>query len=72
MYILHRSHKQYSMIIDNLRMATKYSFHVKPRSTKPSGEKRISSGRADLGENELGPNGVFQGQTIVIPTKACL
>lgn len=58
------------MVIDNLRMSTKYSFHVKPRSIK-SGEKRIISGRADLGENELGPNGVFQGQTIVIPTKGC-
>lgn len=56
------------MIIKNLRMATKYSFHVKQQQ-KP-GEQKVT-GRADLGENELGPNGVFQGQTIIIPTKGC-
>lgn len=49
-------------------MATKYSFHVKQQQ-KP-GEQKVT-GRADLGENELGPNGVFQGQTIIIPTKGC-
>lgn len=54
------------MIIDNLRMATKYSFHVRAQNK----DQKIS-GRADLGENELGPNGKFQGQTIVIPTKGC-
>lgn len=34
-------------------------------------KRRGASGRADLGINEIGPNGVFLGQSIVIPTKGC-
>lgn len=40
------------------------------QQSKP-GEQKVS-GRADLGDNDIGPNGVFQGQTIVIPTKGCM
>lgn len=49
-------------------MATKYLFHVKLQG-KPGEQK--ASGRADLSDNEIGQNGVFQGETIVIPTKGC-
>lgn len=58
------------MVIDNLRMATKYSFHVKSQNKK-RGTQKIS-GRADLGINELGTNGIFQGQSIIVPTKGCM
>lgn len=49
-------------------MATKYLFHVKLQG-KPGEQK--ASGRAGLSDNEIGHNGVFQGETIVIPTKGC-
>lgn len=64
-----RATRQYSTVIGNLRMATKYLFHVKWQA-KAVGERR-TGGRADLGDNELGINGNFQGQTIIIPTKGC-
>uniref|UniRef100_A0A182PMB8 ZP domain-containing protein n=1 Tax=Anopheles epiroticus TaxID=199890 RepID=A0A182PMB8_9DIPT len=62
--------KQYSLLVKNLRMATKYSFHVKPQ-TKKSDQR--ASGRADEGEQEeqtgATTGGLNQGQTIIIPTK---
>lgn len=58
--------KQYSISIDNLRMATKYSFHVKA-SGKLGVQK--ATGRSDLGGNEL--NSDFEGERIVVPTKGC-
>uniref|UniRef100_A0A182JAS5 Uncharacterized protein n=1 Tax=Anopheles atroparvus TaxID=41427 RepID=A0A182JAS5_ANOAO len=58
--------KQYSLLVKNLRMATKYSFHVKPQ-TKRNDPQR-ASGRADEGEQGHG-EGNAHGQTIVIPTK---
>lgn len=63
-----RQSRQYSTVIGNLRMSTKYLFHVKLQG-KPGEQK--ASGRADLNDNEIGPNGIFQGETIVIPTKGC-
>lgn len=65
--------RHYSTTIDKLRMATKYLFHVKlqTRDAAPTELKRRTSGRADLGINELGANGAFLGQSIVIPTKGC-
>uniref|UniRef100_A0A182NE88 ZP domain-containing protein n=1 Tax=Anopheles dirus TaxID=7168 RepID=A0A182NE88_9DIPT len=71
----HKS-KQYTLLVKNLRMATKYSFHVKPQSNK--GDQRMS-GQAEQGE-KAGPNiaatvgtastaAFNQGQTIIIPTK---
>lgn len=63
-----RQSRQYSTVIGNLRMATKYLFHVKLHG-KPGEQK--ASGRADLSDNEIEQNGVFQGETIVIPTKGC-
>lgn len=58
--------KQYSIVIDNLRMATKYSFHVK--ASGKSGEQR-ATGRADFSGNEL--NSDLLGEKIVLPTKGC-
>lgn len=63
-----RASRQYSTVIGNLRMATKYLFHVKSQA---KAAERRTGGRADLGYNELGANGIFQGQTIIIPTKGC-
>lgn len=67
--IVHRDiSKQYSMTVKNLRMATKYSFHVKPQ-IKP-GDQKIS-GRSELNSDEFDGNSINLGQTIIIPTKGC-
>ncbi|XP_037903073.1 uncharacterized protein LOC119646633 [Hermetia illucens] len=58
--------KQFSTQIDNLRMATKYSFHIKPQLKH---KLQKISGRADSRDNEVEPESMFSGQTIVIPTK---
>ncbi|XP_055838272.1 uncharacterized protein LOC129906518 [Episyrphus balteatus] len=55
----------YTARVDNLRMATKYSFHIKPQLKK----KNLKiSGRSELLDNEV-ENDLFQGQSIIIPTK---
>lgn len=57
--------RHYTARVDNLRMATKYSFHIKPQLKK----KNLKiSGRSELLDNEI-ENDLFQGQSIVIPTK---
>lgn len=53
------------MIINNLRMATKYSFHVR-KQTKKSEQK---SARADFSDNRID---LIHGQTIILPTKGCM
>ncbi|XP_063702790.1 uncharacterized protein LOC134832629 [Culicoides brevitarsis] len=58
--------KQYSMMIDHLRMATKYSFHVKASGQN---QDQKPSARADLNGNILKDDSEIQGQTIIIPTK---
>uniref|UniRef100_A0A182W9U7 ZP domain-containing protein n=1 Tax=Anopheles minimus TaxID=112268 RepID=A0A182W9U7_9DIPT len=61
--------KQYSLLVKNLRMATKYSFHVKPQAKK---SEQRASGRADEGEEgdqNTATNALNHGQTIIIPTK---
>lgn len=58
--------KRYSILIDNLRMATKYSFHVK--ASGKAGEQK-ATGRADFSGNEL--NSDLFGERIVMPTKGC-
>lgn len=59
--------------VDNLRMATKYSFHIRPM---PKHKNMKVTGRSEIFENEIEgadflSNNVDQGQTIVIPTKGC-
>lgn len=64
-----RQKRQYSMVIDNLRMATKYTFHVKEQKAP---ESRGPSARADFSdENSLDDQASIRGQTIIIPTKGC-
>uniref|UniRef100_A0A182SJ25 ZP domain-containing protein n=1 Tax=Anopheles maculatus TaxID=74869 RepID=A0A182SJ25_9DIPT len=61
--------KQYSLLVKNLRMATKYSFHVKPQAKK---SEQRASGRADDGEESdqnTASTAINHGQTIIIPTK---
>ncbi|XP_055638703.1 uncharacterized protein LOC129776840 [Toxorhynchites rutilus septentrionalis] len=58
--------KTYTMTVNNLRMATKYSFHVKPQA-KPGDQK--ASGRSEDSEDEFDVNSINHGQTVVIPTK---
>lgn len=53
------------MEIGNLRMATKYSFHVKPYVKKTEQKSR------SVGDKEIETNSIEQGQTIIIPTKGC-
>ncbi|XP_055917677.1 uncharacterized protein LOC129949953 [Eupeodes corollae] len=55
----------YTARVDNLRMATKYSFHIRPQQKK---RNLKISGRSELLDNEV-ENDLFQGQSIVIPTK---
>ncbi|XP_055370879.1 uncharacterized protein LOC129605258 [Condylostylus longicornis] len=64
--ISNSSIKYYSTTIDNLRMATKYSFHIKPQI-----KRKIAkiTGRMGNMENEVEPESIFNGQTIVVPTK---
>lgn len=58
--------KMYSMIIDNLRMATKYSFHLR-KQNKMNGEQK-ASGR-NFNADDLNKNGI--AESIIIPTKGC-
>ncbi|XP_058056651.1 uncharacterized protein LOC131208025 [Anopheles bellator] len=58
--------KQYSLLVKNLRMATKYSFHVKPLAGAGA-QQRVEEPLAAAGPPE--GNEINQGQTIVIPTK---
>ncbi|XP_058826346.1 uncharacterized protein LOC131686163 isoform X2 [Topomyia yanbarensis] len=59
------SSKQYTMTVKNLRMATKYSFHVKPQAKR--GDQR-ATGRSEHSD-EFDENSINQGQTVIIPTK---
>ncbi|XP_053677506.1 uncharacterized protein LOC128727601 [Anopheles nili] len=54
-----RQNNMYSLLVKNLRMATKYSFHVQPLAMKSEHQTTRST---TLSRN--------QGQTIIIPTKA--
>ena len=59
--------------VDNLRMSTKYSFHI--RSADQRKNMKIT-GRSELFDNEIEgedflANNMAQGQTIIVPTKGC-
>ena len=66
-----REGREFSMVIDNLRMATKYSFHV--RQLSDGDEIRQPKGRGFSGEEEEeeGLGNDLKGETIIIPTKGC-
>ncbi|XP_017082548.2 uncharacterized protein LOC108115553 [Drosophila eugracilis] len=63
----------FAAAVDNLRMATKYSFHIRPAAQKrlQAGGTRSSNARAEFhDENEIESGaGHLPGQSIVIPTK---
>jgi len=65
----------FAAAIENLRMATKYSFHIRPAAQKRllAGGTRSSNARAEFhDENEIeSGGGHLPGQSIVIPTKGC-
>lgn len=59
--------------VDNLRMATKYSFHIR---SMPKHKNMKITGRSEIFDNEIEnddflSSNVDQGQTIIIPTKGC-
>ena len=58
--------------IDNLRMATKYSFHIRPQSRQRIQRIQGRSGSFDNEiENDILGGGSLAGHTIIIPTKGC-
>lgn len=61
--------RHYMARIDNLRMATKYSFHVRPqfrrRNLKIMGRSEIFHNGLEEDEADI------RGHTIIIPTKGC-
>nr|XP_036668600.1 uncharacterized protein LOC108011168 [Drosophila suzukii] len=63
----------FAAAIENLRMATKYSFHIRPAAQKRllAGGTRSSNARAEFhDDNEIESGaGHLPGQSIVIPTK---
>lgn len=61
-----RNGREYSMMIDNLRMATKYSFHV--RQIDEEEQQQPKGRRIDKWATE---NGLDRGEMIIIPTKGC-
>ncbi|TMW48803.1 hypothetical protein DOY81_006117 [Sarcophaga bullata] len=66
-----RQVRQYVAQVDNLRMSTKYSFHI--RSADQRKNMKIT-GRSELFDNEIEgedflANNMAQGQTIIVPTK---
>lgn len=72
----YRTGREYSMVIDNLRMATKYSFHVRQLSNAVAGKPKGREMDGDVEDEEeedkeLSANDIDKGQTIIIPTKGC-
>lgn len=63
-----RSGREFSLVIDNLRMATKYSFQVR-QIEGSSGQQKAKAREIDgeIPNNDLEK----KGQTIIIPTKGC-
>ncbi|XP_016994338.2 uncharacterized protein [Drosophila takahashii] len=65
--------QHFAAAVDNLRMATKYSFHIRPAAQKRllAGGTRSSNARSEFhDENEVeSGSGHLPGQSIVIPTK---
>ncbi|KAH8249273.1 hypothetical protein KR032_007999 [Drosophila birchii] len=64
----------FAAAVDNLRMATRYSFHIRPAAQKrlQASGTRSSNARAEFhDENEIESGSGHQpGQSIIIPTKA--
>uniref|UniRef100_A0A0K8U6F0 ZP domain-containing protein n=1 Tax=Bactrocera latifrons TaxID=174628 RepID=A0A0K8U6F0_BACLA len=65
-----RQVRHYAVQIENLRMATKYSFHIRPQAKR---RNMKITGRSELFGNEIDDEAkgvpLDGGQTIIIPTK---
>ncbi|XP_043063885.1 uncharacterized protein LOC108098295 [Drosophila ficusphila] len=65
--------QHFAAAVENLRMATKYSFHIRPAAQRrlQAGGTRSSNARSEFhDENEIeSGSGHLPGQSIVIPTK---
>ena len=61
-----RQFKFYTIMVRNLKMATKYSFHVKP--VNKGVEPKITGRAADDPDTADSP---INGVSIVVPTKGC-
>ncbi|XP_011178563.2 uncharacterized protein LOC105209699 [Zeugodacus cucurbitae] len=65
-----RQIRHYAVQVDNLRMATKYSFHIRPQAKR---RNMKITGRSELFGNEIDDEAkgvpLNGGQTIIIPTK---
>lgn len=59
--------REFSLAIDNLRMATKYSFHVRHISEGAAFEPK---GRR-IDQSSMPENDLENGEMIIIPTKGC-
>jgi hypothetical protein len=59
--------KTYTLMVKNLRMATKYSFHVKPQIKSDDSMPQKEARSEDLSAD----NSIESGASIIIPTKGC-
>lgn len=66
--------QHFAAAVDNLRMATRYSFHVRPVGQQQR-LRSASRARADFHEeNEIesaAASAHLPGQSIIVPTKGC-
>lgn len=70
--------QHFAAAVDNLRMATRYSFHVRPVGQQQQRLRSASRARADFHEeNEIESAAAaataahLPGQSIIVPTKGC-
>lgn len=76
MFLLSSRVQHFAAAVDNLRMATRYSFHVRPVGQQQR-LRSASRARADFHEeNEIESAAAataahLPGQSIIVPTKGC-
>lgn len=77
MFLLSSRVQHFAAAVDNLRMATRYSFHVRPVGQQQQRLRSASRARADFHEeNEIESAAAMTaahlpGQSIIVPTKGC-
>lgn len=64
-----RNGREFSLVIDNLRMATKYSFHVRQLAEGVDVESLKPKARRI--DQQISQNDLEKGEMIIIPTKGC-
>lgn len=66
--------QHFAAAVDNLRMATRYSFHVRPVGQQQQRLRSASRARSDFHEEneiESAASAHMPGQSIIVPTKGC-